>query len=62
MKFAAAALIGAVSAEASFIDFITNMAIQEAQAAEIQAAQPQFAFQELLTQMHIDEIKAFEAE
>jgi hypothetical protein len=61
-SFATAALIGAVSAEQSFMEFITTMAIQEAEAQKLQAAQPQFAFQELLTQMHIDEIKVFEAD
>jgi ketopantoate reductase len=61
-SFAAAAMIGATSAEPSFVDFITEMAVQEAKASEYQAAQPKFAFQELLTQMHVDEIKAWEAE
>jgi len=60
-SFAAAALIGATSAEHSFIDMITNMALQEAEAAKHQAAQPKFAFQELLTQMAVDEIEAHEA-
>lgn len=55
-SIAIAALIGAASAETNFIDFVTNMAIQEREAAKVQAAQPQFAFQELLTQMAIDEI------
>ena len=58
-SFAVAALLGAVSAETSFIDFLTQMAIQEAEANTIQAAQPQFAFQELLTQMAIDEIQKY---
>lgn len=61
-SFTTAALVGAASAEHSFIEFITTMAIQEAEAQKLQAAQPQFAFQELLTQMHIDEIKAWEAD
>ena len=62
-SFAAAALIGATSAEPSFINFITDMAIQEAEAAQrYQEEEPKFAFQELLVQMHIDEIKAWEAQ
>ena len=60
-SFAAAALIGVTSAEHSFIDMITNMALQEAEAAKYQAAQPKFAFQELLTQMAVDEIEAHES-
>lgn len=59
-SIAIAALVGAASAEANFIDFVTNMAIQEREAAKVQAAQPQFAFQELLTQMAIDEIQKYQ--
>lgn len=58
-SIAIAALIGAASAETNFIDFVTNMALQEREAAKVQAAQPQFAFQELLTQMAIDEIQKY---
>lgn len=59
-SFAVAALVSVASAETSFFDFITDMAIQEAEAKQIEASQPKFAFQELLTQMAIDEMKATE--
>jgi len=59
--FTSAAVVGLAAAEsASFVDFISTMAIQEAQAQEIEA-EPQFSFQELLTQMHIDQIEEAES-
>jgi hypothetical protein len=39
-SFAAAALIGATSAEPSFLTFITDMAIQEAEANQFQVEEP----------------------
>lgn len=59
-SFAVAALVSFASAETSFFDFITDMAIQEAEAKQLEVSQPKFAFQELLTQMAIDEMKANE--
>lgn len=59
-SFAVAALVSVASAETSFFEFITDMAIQEAEAKQIEASKPKFAFQELLTQMAIDEMKANE--
>lgn len=65
--FTTAAVLGLAAAETSFVDFITNMAIQEHEAKEIEAMEAEFSFEqsmetgfsfnELLTQMAIDEIE-----
>ena len=56
--FTSAAVVGLAAAEPSnFVDFISTMAIQEAQSQEIKAMESEFSFQDLLTQMAIDEIE-----